>query len=265
MRQKANKSIWRYSVIVILMVGVLIVGTLAVNDYFTNKIRMDFEKQIQQQKEMIQNNTRKVYVAIREISAGEQINHSMVELQDVLCTQDEGLLFTEEDIGKETVTDVSQGTYLLKSLVNHSGRVEGLREVCYQAIQLTESTENYDVVDIRIRYPNGEDYIVLSGKKIRLDNERFDKCYLQLDEREILMMSAAMYDTEVYHGTTLYTSRYLEPGIQTKSIVTYLPGAEMRELMIESPNVFGMVSESVQERKNLEARLEMKKKEMFYD
>ena len=121
------------------------------------------------------------------------------------------------------------------------------------------------MVDIRIRYPNGEDYIVLSGKKIRLDNERFDKCYLQLDEREILMMSAAMYDTEVYRGTTLYTSRYLEPGIQTKSIVTYLPGAEMRELMIESPNVFGMVSESVQERKNLEARLEMKKKEMFYD
>ena len=61
-------------------------------------------------------------------------------------------------------------------------------------------------LDIRIRFPNGEDYIVLTDKSITYMTE--NGFYMYLDEKEVHMLSSARTDVEVYGGAMLYLSSY---------------------------------------------------------
>lgn len=237
MRQKGKKR-RRYYILLMAFVFVVMAGSMfGASVYYMKKMHTGYHIALKEQDNLIQQNTRQVYVAVREIKRGEIIEEEMVELRRTLCSQSEELLFSQQDIGKEAVTDVVEGTFLNKSLVNQSGQVDGLREMCYRTIDLTENVDSYDVVDIRIRYPDGEDYIVLSGKQILIDEDGYGKCYLKVSEEELLLMSAALVDTEQNDGTRIYTSRYPEPAIQQKSYITYCPPKEILDLMEQSPNI----------------------------
>lgn len=61
-------------------------------------------------------------------------------------------------------------------------------------------------LDIRIRFPNGEDYIVIAEKTITYITDK--GFYMYLDEKEVHMLSSARTDVEVYEGAFLYLSSY---------------------------------------------------------
>lgn len=71
------------------------------------------------------------------------------------------------------------------------------------------------VFDIHIRFPDGEDYVVVAGKAITgVTDEGF---YVRLTDRENHMLSSARTDKDVYSGTQMYLSRYeSETGVGTK-------------------------------------------------
>lgn len=264
MRKKVKKSTKHYLVSLLLIACIVGVVVSVFGFYVIRSLQLDYEIQMCQQEETILQHTRAVYIASRQIRAGEPIDESMLESREVICSQESEHLFTGEDIGKRALVDISAGTYLIKDLICQTEAVDEYREVCYQSIRLTENIKNYDMVDVRIRYPNGEDYIVLTGKTICLDESSYGKCYLQLSEEEILMMSAAMYDVEMYSGTEIYTSRYIEPILQTRSLVTYLPDSELKKLMQESPNIIKVTETGPEEmRQRLEYRLGVKKERIY--
>lgn len=221
----------------LMVVTLMLAGGYCTAVCYADKLQMEYEAVLQEKNMLLQQNTRQVYVAVRDICVGECIETEMVELRRTLCSQTDELLFSEQDIGKEAVAAIRAGTFLNKSFVNQSGEVEGFREMCYRTIDLTGNITDYDVVDIRIRYPNGEDYIVLAGKQILLDEEVRDRCYLKVSEEELILMSAALVDVEQNNGTRIYTSKYPEPTLQEKSIVTYRPPEAIIELLEQSPNV----------------------------
>lgn len=264
MRHKNKITVRNYFIVGFLLLC-LIVGTYIVIAYLLNEMQERYETQIHTQESFLQSSTKQVYVALCEIHAGEQVKEDMVEVQSVLCEQDIGLLFSKDDIGKVAIVNIVPGTYLLNCLVNQAEAVDGLREMCYQSIHLSDNTQNYDVVDIRIRYPNGEDYIVLTGKTIRLKDDMNGTCYLRLNEEEILMMSAAIYDTSLYRGAELYTSRYIEPEIQSRSVVTYTPAIRLIELIQTSPNTETSLKDETVKRKELEKRLITDEEEFGYE
>lgn len=237
MRQRGKKKTRFYFLLVILLLAITAAGMFCISVCYVKKTQAGYEAALKEQDALIQQNTRQVYVAARTIKRGEIISEEMVELRRTLCSQMNELLFSQEDIGKEAVTEISEGTFLNKSLVNQAGNVDGLRELCYRTIDLTENVESYDVVDIRIRYPDGEDYIILAGKRILLDEEGYGNCYLRVSEEEILLMSAALVDAEQNDGTRIYTSRYPEPAVQQNSVVTYCPPMRIVELIEQSPNI----------------------------
>lgn len=237
MRQKGKKKTRSYILLTVFMFVVMACSVFCVATYYVGRMHAEYKAGLDANDKLIQQNTRLVYVAARNIRLGEKISEEMLELRRTLCSQEGELLFSQQDIGKEAVVDIEAGTFLNKAFVNQSGEVDGLREICYRTIALTENVKNYDVVDIRIRYPDGEDYIILSGKRILIEEEGYGSCYLRVSEEEILLMSAAMVDAEQRDGTTIYASRYLEPGIQKKSFVTYRPSAEIQGLIEKSPNI----------------------------
>ena len=264
MRQK-NKIAIRNCFIVSFLFLCLTIGAYVVVVNLLNEMQERYEIKLHTQEDLLQSSTKQAYVALCEIHAGEQVDKDMVEVQSVLCEQDSSLLFSKDDIGKVAIVDIVPGTYLLHCLVSQAEAVEGLREMCYQSIQLADNTQSYDVVDIRIRYPNGEDYIVLAGKTIRLKDDTSETCYLQLNEEEILMMSAAIYDASLYRGTELYTSRYIEPGTQSRSVVTYTPAIRLMELIQTSPNTETDPKDEAEKRKELEYRLTTEEEELGYE
>ena len=236
MRQRGKKKNRICILLMIVLVAVIAGSSFCVATYSVKELHEKYETMLEENTILIQQNTRQVYVAAQDIRGGESIDEEMLELRRTLCSQKDELLFTSQDIGKEAITDIPEGTFLNKSLVNQSGPVDGLREVCYRTIDLTENVRSYDVVDIRIRYPNGEDYVVLAGKQIILAEAGGAWCYIRVSEEELLLMSAAMVDAEQTYGTRIYTSRYPEPTIQQKSFVTYCPSEDIIRLIEQSPN-----------------------------
>lgn len=80
------------------------------------------------------------------------------------------------------------------------------KEYYIDYVVLGDEQETGEFLDIRIRFPNGEDYIVVSGKTITyLTDKGF---YMYLDERELHMLSSARTDVDVYEGALLYLSSY---------------------------------------------------------
>lgn len=80
------------------------------------------------------------------------------------------------------------------------------KEYYIDYVVVGDEQETGKFLDIRIRFPNGEDYIVVSGKTISyLTDKGF---YMYLDERELHMLSSARTDVEVYEGAILYLSSY---------------------------------------------------------
>ena len=87
--------------------------------------------------------------------------------------------------------------------------LEDIREVFLAQVEMSDYLQAGDKVDIRIRYFNAKDYIVLSGKKL-VKCEAGRGIVLLLAEEEILSVSSAIADCENYENTKLYAVEYPE-------------------------------------------------------
>lgn len=88
------------------------------------------------------------------------------------------------------------------------------KEYYIDYVVVGDEQETDKFLDIRIRFPNGEDYIVTEGKTITYMTDK--GFYMYLDEKEVQMLSSARTDVEVYEGAMLYLSSYdkkLENGL----------------------------------------------------
>lgn len=103
-----------------------------------------------------------------------------------------------------------------------------------KAVYLPSDLRKGDVIDVRIQFPTGQDYILLSKKNIdRLQNPAF---WTTLSEQEILLLSSALVDAYL-HEATIYALTYVEPQLQEKAILTYPPNAEVTKLIASNPNI----------------------------
>ena len=111
----------------------------------------------------------------------------------------------------------------------------------YNVVQLPTQIADKEFIDIRLRLPNGSDYIVVSHKQIELPQidgvETEDTIWLKLSEDEILMMSSAIVESYMVKGYNLYATRYVEAGTQEAATPTYLPNADVTLLMEKDPNI----------------------------
>ena len=114
-----------------------------------------------------------------------------------------------------------------------------------------------DTVDVRIFFPNGESYVVLSKKVMKEYVQETASVFLWMDEEEQLRMSAAIVDAALYPGAKLYVTKYIEPNIQEASVITYTPSLPILSLIEDDPNIVARCSQKLNKdvRKALENRL----------
>ena len=108
-------------------------------------------------------------------------------------------------------------------------------------IELQTQIQTGDYIDVRLRMPDGTDYIVVSKKKIEIPTinggDSLNTIKIRVSEEEIMLMSNAIVEAYWAKGSKLYATTYVEPGMQNQVTPTYLPSDKVVRLMDTDPNI----------------------------
>ena len=207
-------------------------------------------------------NSKYAYVALQDIRAGEEIIVDYnVEYQQIYSGVD-SLLFWEPWADTNVATaDIACGIPVMTSMVAEKEVIPGARDLEICVAQLMTTQEDFDYIDVRIAFPDGSDYVVLSKKMV--EDLRLENCVFTTEakEEEIVLMTSAILDSYLNLGTQIYVTRYTDPSLQEPSAVTYCPKAATLALLGSSnPNLTKILTAAEQElnataRHSLEERL----------
>lgn len=176
------------------------------------------------------------WVPLRDIPPG-----SFIREQDIKEVRLPAEAAPDHLPGKDQITgmgakiELRKGTLITQAMLFEEEPTPGdLRHREMKSVWLPSNLRKGDVVDIRVQFPTGQDYIILSKKKIdKLESPAF---WTTLDEKEILLLSSAIVDAYL-HEATLYALTYVEPELQDKAVPTYPPNGEVAKLIARDPNI----------------------------
>lgn len=242
----------------ILFLSVLIVGVAFVAAYYLslNQIKAQYEAENKELKDQIRSVQYMAYVATADIPAGAAVTDENVSLALISSSMDALFYITGDDIGKIAVVDIRKGEAISTNMIGND-LASTLRECEFAMLTLNSNLKQNDFVDVRIMYPNGENYSVLAKKGVKGINYETNEIYFWLDEENIMNMSAAIVDVYLHPGSILYTTKYIEDG-QNAVIVNYQPGSDVMTAMANDPNLVSTATARLNSdmRRALEERLD---------
>lgn len=195
----------------------------------------------------------------KSVNSGEEITGSMVEAVEIPVTtnntdfirakrtdQTGKLVDVAFTSGYKSKVALKEGTILTKSMLmstEDEDIEDTLRYMEYNMITMPTTLEEGDYIDIRLRLPNSQDLIVISKKSIvSIYNQTVG---FNLTEDEILLLNSAIVESYKMTSSELYLAKYVEPGMQEKSIYTYSPSEEVVNLIQSNPNIVATARESI--------------------
>lgn len=200
-----------------------------------------------------------LFVLTRDVPAGEELTADMIRMQRVQSAENlsDVQSFTEEDLlGKRLKVSLTKGAALSTDVVYEGAPVaDDERRVELRQVDLPQTLRENEYVDIRIAFPNGEDYLVVGHKRvyrmIRDDEGEVLALQLRLLEEELLRYQAACVDAKMYEDTGLYAVQYTGE-FQPAAQVYYPVNRAVFRLLQWDPNIAELfVVEEEQERRAL--------------
>ncbi|WP_052036328.1 SAF domain-containing protein [Tumebacillus flagellatus] len=223
----------------------------------------EYRKQLQESQQLLEKEKqtkKKVYVAGKDIEVGTSINAGDLVAVDVPndAVPDDTITESNSAAGKYSKITIKKNTPLTKAMLYEEGITpDDIRSQEFRLIQLPSDLKQNQFLDVRIKFPTGQDYIVLSKKKVKnlLDNT----IWFDMNEREIQTFSSAIVDA-FQNGATIYALSYVDPYVQNKSQVDYPVNAMVRTRIQADPNILSIAKYNLEEqaRLNLEANLKVK-------
>ena len=232
-----------------ILLGLLILITIAlgvgtVYFYIQNKNNIDLIAQTQTQMASVQatldaiGNMVDVYQPVGPVYSGKQIQEG--DLIPVSVPQSSLQAGTITDvssiIGKYYKIDLNPGTTMTQDLImeEETDNFRYERDLVLETMPL--NTVQGDFIDIRILMANGEDYVVLNHKEIKLISNTTIKIYLT--EEEWWILNSAFIDYATYQEyCVLYVCKYVEPGLNTDTAPYYPVGSETINLINNNENI----------------------------
>lgn len=216
-------------------------------------------KSINEAKEAIEALQKQVYVATTDLESGQEVTlddfsmgtvqtivptDTMLDADDFEFKNEDGEIITRIDedgnpIAKTMIVkiDVPAGTIITKDmLAENEDELDSTQRIQeFNMILLPSQLKNGDYIDVRVTYPNGQDFIVLSKKKVIGTNAT--SVWLKLNELEINIMNNAIVESYKATGTKLYAIEYIEPGMQKEATPTYVVSQDVMYLINKDPNI----------------------------
>ena len=109
-----------------------------------------------------------------------------------------------------------------------------------------------DYVDVRITFPNGQDFIVIAKKEIK--NIQGNTVTFEMTEAEILMLNSAVVESYIIKASNIYVAKYVEPGMQEKASNTYTPTPEVIRLINTDSNIVAEAKQELAGKFNVDVR-----------
>lgn len=138
---------------------------------------------------------------------------------------------------------MKKNTLITTELLSKSDNVvqDDVRKQEYNMIVLPMDLETGDYIDIRVMFPNGQDFIVVSKKEVEIplvgEVDSDDTIWVNLSEDEILHMSCAIIDSAQVKGAKMYATKYTEAGMQKAATPTYPINESTSKLLESDPNI----------------------------
>lgn len=197
---------------------------VVVGGFFFNSYKKEKEDEIA--KLEIKAETDERYVFARNMVVGEVITSDdimgvgvkseSVPLDSFHSGDSSGIIGRKMRINAEERTIVAESMFT--EIEDENPTIdERLQE--FNMILLPSDLNEGDFIDIRITLPTGANYIVISGKEVKKlgTAATSNTIYLQLDEEEILRMTAAVLEAYMSNGNKLYATKYVDPSNQLYS------------------------------------------------
>lgn len=233
--------------ILVMLIITILVGTIV----FLVAIKPMMEKK-KEEEEQLYASVYRLKAGIN-VESGEEISSDMVESIEIpVSTSVTDFVMSTLDLEKITINsngeevysnrysskvDLTAGTILTYSMLYEKEEMpDSLRYMEYNMISIPTILNIGDYVDVRLRLPNGQDLIVVSKKEII--NVYDQTIGINLTEEEILILNSAIVEAYIMDGSAeLYMSTYVEPGLQTAAIYTYMPTNEVISLINMDENI----------------------------
>lgn len=181
-----------------------------------------------------------VYRAKVDIKSGNTIKDSDLESIQVSTMFSAGYTTKAEDlVGNVAIADIAEGSYITKDFVYPVEIKSDYRTLDVICDKSPIGFNIGDTIDVRITFPNGQDFILLSKKLI---NDVYGNVVqIVVDEKDILIYKSAEADWARFtkNGTAgaavqIYCTTYVAAGAQTSSsqyypIQTKLPDGQTFE------------------------------------
>lgn len=180
-----------------------------------------------------------VYTVSNPVKAGDLIQASNLEAFTITQNIDnDQYVHNIDDItGRVFKVAVNPGTPITSNMTMAEVIEDDMRDRDIVLDRITVGIEEGDYIDIRITMPYGDDYVVLSHKRVYGISENTVKVYLT--EFEWLQYQGAMVDyyLNLEYGCSIYADRYIEPGIQQAAVKYYTVPRNIAQLMQKDPNI----------------------------
>lgn len=252
----------RYRMIMAFLLGLAVSVALLTGGYFYYRsniagIEAEMKTQIRAviQAEFDESHPMEVvYVFANDRQAGDTI--SDMDLAPAEVSSDtvpaDAVTSPDQALGKVMRCGITKNTIVSGSMFFIEGDYpDDLRVMEYTVVNLPTKLEAGSFIDVRIMFPNGLDYIVLTKKEVT-DQLKSDNgqaiLWLHVNEEEILRMSSAIVDASMVEGSKLYAVSYVAPDIQKEAVKTYPANNEVLELILANPNIVGKAVEELEAR-----------------
>lgn len=241
--KKKKKILW-----ILFGAGIVGVPMLCVVIFLTAE-HMHLKTEVSEyRKRFASSNIGMAFCLKNEKKAGEVIRES--DLAMVNLSGDTKTLLPEvkaqDLVGKLVKVDLKEGSMLTEQVVGEKETAgNDVRRITFTRISYAKDLKKGEYADIRISFPNGEDYIVVRHKKIlkvgnaaieEKDEMEGNALSLFMSETELLRVSSALVDTEQYEGAYVYAVPYRDT-FQEASQITYPVNMQVFSLMGWDPNV----------------------------
>ena len=184
-------------------------------------------------------------------TSGQKNKYVEIDGERYLLTDKDGKYFAninneEKEIKLQNTAlvakiDMNKNTIVTASMFALTDDFESndLRYQEYNIISLTSKIKDGSYIDIRLRLPNGLDYIVVSKKRVEIPQvEGMDNTiWLKMTEAETLIMSEAIVESYMLEGSMLYATEYVTPGTQESAVPTFVANESTINLIQTNQNI----------------------------
>ncbi len=198
---------------------------------------------------------RYMYILKNDKQKGDEILHTDLMKCEIYCSNEMPEPASANDlVGKKLKLNTTKMSIINSNMVYKEDISDDVRLHEYSFLDLHDEISEGSYIDIRITFPNGEDYIVAEHKKVM--NRKDSSLCVYVTEEEILLMSSAKVDLDTLAGTKVYAILYARD-YQLPASKDYPANEYVCELADWDPNIIKKVftEEGRLKRKTLEQNM----------